>query len=90
MSRPAISTEKLSDTLHISLCHRCSEHPQGYWLYDDTRGMNLAMGAPTKEAALLEALQYYQKHLEEVEDKYLDLQAKVNVFVGQFKSEEDE
>lgn len=86
MSRPAISSEKLSDSLTISERHASSEHKQGYWLYDKTQGMNLSMGAATKEAALLEALQYYQKRLATVEADYKELTAKVDSFLVQFSS----
>jgi hypothetical protein len=34
MARPAISTERLSDTLTLSECHKCGEHPHGYRLYE--------------------------------------------------------
>jgi len=88
--RPAISSEKISDTLTISLCHADSEHriEPNYWLYDKTRGMNLAMGAETKEAAYLEALQYYQNRLMDVELKYKILTDKVNGFLSQFPEED--
>lgn len=88
MSRPAISKERLSDTLHIAECHRTADHPQGYWLYDETRGMNLAMGSPTKEHALLKALQYYQERLKTIETCYSSLQKKVDDFVSQFPKED--
>jgi hypothetical protein len=90
MARPAIQTIKLSDSLSLSEYHRTSERPQGWWLYDKTRGMNLAMGAETKEAALLKALQYYQKRLSEVEASLNSLQNKVDHFVGQFIEIEEE
>ena len=46
---------------------------KGYWLWDENRGMNLAMRAESEEAALIEALEYYQKRLVDVES---DLKAK--------------
>lgn len=84
MSRPAILTEDVSPTLHLALRHAMSEYKEGYWLYDDTRGMNLAIGAPTKEAAYLGALAYYQKRLTEVETMYKALKAQVAAFVAPF------
>jgi hypothetical protein len=87
--RPAISMERLSPTLTLSECHASSDYPKGYWLYDSTRGMNLAMGALTKEAALLKAVEYYQKRLTEVENNYKDISKKVEAFVAQFAGEED-
>lgn len=88
MSRPCISREDLSTTLHLSDRHATGEHPRGYWLYDDTRGMNLAMGALTKESALVEALMYYQKRLKEVEQEHKALTEKVSSFVSQFRDDE--
>ncbi len=78
-----ISGRKLSDTLELAEC------TDGFWLYDKTRGMNLAMKAKTSEAALLEALEYYQERLQEVENNYNSLKAKVDHFVGQFADEDD-
>lgn len=73
----------LSDTLSITEC------TDGFWLYDETRGMNLAMKAKTSEEAFLDALDYYQNRLKEVESNYSSLKAKVDHFVGQFPSEDD-
>ncbi len=76
-----ITTTKLSDTLSLSEC------TDGYWLYDKTRGMNLAMRAKTPTDALLEALDYYQCRLLKVEQEYKDLRKKVDDFLGQFAEE---
>jgi hypothetical protein len=57
MGSPPRSTEVLSDTLSLSDCH------DGFWLYDDSRKMNLAMRANTREDALLDGLKYYQQRL---------------------------
>lgn len=78
-----ISSIQLSETLNLSECR------DGFWLYDTTRGMNLAMRAKTKDAAFLEALDYYQERLSQVEREYADLSAKINAFVEQFASDED-
>lgn len=82
--RPPISSEKLTDTLTLSECHRYGEKPAGFWLYDKTRGMNLAMGAPSRELALIQAITYYQKRLSQVEKEHKNLSEKVRVFVSQF------
>lgn len=74
----------LSKSLSISEC------TDGFWLYDETRGMNLAMRAKTAEAAYLEALKYYQERLTEVENNYNNLKAKVDHFVGQFVDDDEE
>jgi len=83
MSTKAISTEDLSKTLHLSECR------DGFWLYDDTRGMNLAMRAKTKDEALVDALDYYQSRLKEVETEYKLLKDKVDSFVNQFNEDDD-
>lgn len=72
----------LSDTLHLAEC------TDGFWLYDDTRGMNLAMKAKTEREAFCDALKYYQRRLKEVENNYNSLKAKVDHFVGQFEEDE--
>lgn len=67
MSRPAISHRDSTPTLELSECH------DGFWLYDETREMNLAVRAKTAEAALVEALTYYQERLKEMESAYWSL-----------------
>lgn len=79
-----ISYTALSKSLSISQC------TDGYWLFDETRGMNLAMRAKTAEAAYIQALEYYQERLKEVEEDYKSLKAKVDHFVGQFIEEDDD
>ena len=74
----------LSKSLSISEC------TNGFWLYDEMRGMNLAMQEKTADAAYLKALEYYQERLKEVEEDYKSLKAKVDHFVGQFIEEDDD
>lgn len=66
-----------------------SECTDGFWLYDDTRGMNLSMRAETSTDALVEALEYYQDRLSKVESEYKELSSKVNNFVEQFTERDD-
>lgn len=73
----------LSDTLTISDCL------DGFWLYDKTRRMNLAMRSKTEQDAFVECITYYQKRLIEVESKLDSLQSKVDAFVGQFVGEDE-
>ena len=73
-----ISHEILSETVAITEC------PDGWWLYDKTRGMNLAMRAKSRDAAFMQAIGYYQRRLIEVENGYSTLQRKVDCFIGQF------
>lgn len=61
-----------------------SKHKEDYWLYDKTRGMNLAMGTKTEQEAFISALTYYQKRLCEVEKMFNSLEDKVNNFVESF------
>lgn len=56
-------TNKINDTTRLTLTK------SGYWLWDENRGMNLAMRAPTPEAALTEALEYYQRRCREQQEE---------------------
>ncbi len=78
-----ISVSQLPETLSLAECS------DGFWLYDETRGMNLSMRAKTERAAFVEALEYYQKRLGEVEQAHKKLTEQVNTFVSQFTDEED-
>lgn len=82
MGRKAIRTDHVLPTLHMSECS------DGFWLYDDTRGMNLAMGAKTKEEAYVDAIKYYQKRLKDVEEAYRLLRSQVNAFIEQASESE--
>lgn len=62
---------------------------KGYWLYDHTRSMNLAIRSETEQSAFLQALEYYQKRLMDVEGKLNTLQSKVDKFVSQFADEDN-
>lgn len=57
---------------------------KGYWLYDRTRSMNLAMRAETPTDALVEALHYYQRRLKEVENEATRVRSLVDKFVDNF------
>ena len=75
MSTKAIRSIKLTDTLTISVCK------DGYWLYDKTRGMNLAMRVKTEQDAYVKAITYYQKRCVEIEQKKKKLYDSVNNFI---------
>lgn len=77
------------DSETLSLCEFKTGGSRGFWIYDATRGMNLAMRADSEAAAFVEALHYYQERLIEVERAHADLQNKVTAFVSQF-SQDDE
>lgn len=65
-----------------------SECSDGFYLYDYTLQMNIAMYAKSEQEAYQKALHYYQKRLKEVTKDYKALDEKVQAFVGQFKEEE--
>lgn len=81
--RPAIKNTILTDTLTLSECHN------GFWLYDKTRGMNLAMRAKTSTDAFVEALTYYQRRLSDVETAHRNLRGLVDAFVSNFTDDEE-
>jgi len=81
MSEKAISNRILSDTLTLSECK------SGFWLYDKTRGMNLAMKAKTAEEAFTRALTYYQRRLSTVESEFTVLSKRVGDFMAPFVKE---
>ena len=74
----------LSDTLSLCEYTDPKNANYGFWLYDEMRGMNVAMRAESEREAFVEALMYYQGRLQEVEVSYSDLQSKVASFVSQF------
>jgi len=93
-------SEKINDDLTLTNCVRSyvdkvtgETKPSGdfgWWLYDETFGMNLAMKAKSKEEALIEALQYYNERFKQERDALLSLRYKVNGFLNQFASDDDE
>ena len=78
-----LQSEKLSATITLSEC------TDGFWLYDKTRGMNLAMSEKSKDLAFLAALEYYQERLQHVESEYKTLKTKVDNFIEQFLPDEE-
>lgn len=79
-----INSTKLTESLTLSECS------DGFWLYDDTRGMNLSMRAKTPQDAFVECISYYQKRLAEVESEHHKLATKVDAFVSQFMEADDD
>lgn len=80
-----IENTKLSETLTLQHFEK-----HGFWIYDETRGMNLAMRAKTRDAAFIEVIDYYQRRLLKVESDLRDLNQKVESFLKQFEREEEE
>lgn len=90
MSRPPIQHVKLTENLGLSECHPDSEcRTASWWLYDDRAGMNLAMRAKTRDAAFVEAVEYWARRAKKYEDAYATLKAQVDAFVGQFAEKGD-
>lgn len=79
----SIQSFKLSDSITITECN------DGWWLWDETRKMNLSMKADSKEAALFVALEYYQDRFNTLDTQHKDLKSKVESFVSGVISSED-
>ena len=54
---------------------------RGFWLYDNTRGMNLSMKAESERAAFIECILYYQKRLSSVEKSLDAITSRVHSFM---------
>jgi len=74
---------KLTETLGLTVVKG------RYWLYDKTRGMNLAMRAATEQEAFVKALTYYQDHLQQVEGELKALKNLVESFVDAVQGDEE-
>jgi hypothetical protein len=79
-----INVKNLSPTLKLV------ERHDGFWLWDDTRKMNLSIRTKSEIDALVEAITYYQNRLRDIEQKYNDLSTKVDSFVEQFVSKDED
>lgn len=66
-----------------------TKNKSGYWLYDENRGMNLSIRAASKEAALIESLEYYQERLIYVETENRELHKNIDSFLEGLKSLEE-
>lgn len=82
-SSRAIKSVKLTDTLTLS------EYKDGYWLYDHTRGMNLAIRAKTETDAFVSALKYYQKKTKKIEARLNELNKAIDTFVSEISDDDD-
>lgn len=67
-----------------------SEMTDGFWLYDKTQGMNIAMRYKSKEEALFKALKYHQQRHIELKAELRELQQKVDNFVSLFVEEQND
>ena len=67
-----------------------TEDKTGFWLYDETRGMNLAIKAKTERAAFLQALDYYQDRTAELERQLKTLKNAADAFIAAVLPEDDD
>lgn len=74
---------KLSNTLELNVING------QYWLYDSTRGMNLALWVATERDALVTALMYYQERLSSVEGELKALKNLVESFIDTVQGDEE-
>jgi hypothetical protein len=88
MSKPPERAIHLTDKLNLCW-YPATNGAHGWWLWDETRGMNLAMRAKTEQDAFVEALEYYQERLLKVEQEHKDLRKAVEAFVEQVTEQED-
>lgn len=79
-----ISSTDLTNTLTLS------ETTGGFWLYDDTRGMNLSMRAKTPQDALVAGITYYQNKLQQVERQYNALSMTVRAFAASLEEDNND
>jgi len=54
-----------------------------FYLWDDTRKMNISMHEKTEQETFIYALKYYQKRLLKLESDYKSLYGKVEYFVNE-------
>jgi len=85
MGKPPDETTKLSDTLSLSEYKDPKNGSFGFWLWDETVGMNLAMQARTREEAVLQALVYHQKARKRALEQRNELQAAIDGFLGSLR-----
>ena len=92
MSKKPDHIWKLSETL--TLCEHVAPpnwHYQsgnyGFWLWDESRGMNLAMRAATERDAFVDAIEYYQNYIVKVEASYKTLRGRVDDFLSQCRTD---
>lgn len=93
MSRPPIREVQLNDSrMSLHLCHRDSERPAGFWLYDKDAcgGMNIAMAAPSEIEALVKAIRFWKNRAQEAEEQHAMLFCKVENFMNSVKPNEED
>ncbi len=90
MSRPAISSERLTEHITLSECHPDSEcRTVNWWLYDTRAGYNIGMREKSRDAAFVGAIDYWADRATRAEKELSDIQSRVSAFVGQFIESDD-
>lgn len=80
---------KLSDTLSFHH-YPVTSGDHGYWLWDETQKMNLALREKTERDAFVKALHYYQRYLKQVKDERDNLQTKIDAIAALVVDKEDD
>lgn len=83
MSKLLRQIELGADTLSLSEC------TDGFWLWDETREMNLSMKAKTAQAALVETILYYQRRLSTVEEENRGMFARIGSALAALGANDD-
>lgn len=84
MARKPISNVKLTEHMVLSECHPDMDcRSVSWWIYDKRAGMNIGMRAETRDAAFVEAIQYWAKRAMRAEASYDGITRKVNSFLEQ-------
>lgn len=72
-----------TDTLTLTEC------TDGYYLWDNIAGFNIAVHAKDEQQAFIEGLEYYQRYHTKLQKEYKELNNKVNSFLCQFSEDND-
>ena len=89
MSKPPDVVIHLSETLTLCEYQSPKNGSFGFWLYDETQGMNLAVRAKSEREAFVDALNFYQTYYKQEKEEHTKLAKKVAAFVSQFVEPED-
>jgi len=89
MSKPPDVVIHLSKTLRLCEYQSPKNGSFGFWLYDETQRMNLAVRAKSEREAFVEALNFYQTYYKQEKEQHKALKAKVDSFLIQFADTEE-
>ncbi len=60
----------------------CIKTLDGFWIYDKVLKMNISMRAKDEQSACIEALEFYQRKLQESRSRCKLLSSKINTFIA--------